>query len=58
MNTEIIKETVQHPELGPLEKWYKVVKNANGEIIEKEFWGYDEIGVANGGKQKGDWTVN
>lgn len=49
----IEKRILEHPIYGNIEKWYK--QNPNGEW---EFWGYDEIGIANGGKQKGDWIEN
>jgi len=52
---KIEKIIVEHPELGPLEKWYKSKYDSNNNLIEREFWGYDEIGIENGGKQKGDW---
>jgi hypothetical protein len=46
----IEKRTFEHPIYGTIEKWYIVYSDGNSE-----FWGYDEIGIANGGKQFGDW---
>jgi hypothetical protein len=46
----IEKRTFEHPIYGTIEKWYIVYSDGTDE-----FWGYDEIGILNGGKQKGDW---
>jgi hypothetical protein len=55
MREEIEKRIVIHETLGPLEKWYKVTYNFNNEEIQIEFWGYDALGIAYGGKTQGDW---
>lgn len=46
----IEKRILLHPIYGEIEKYYIIYPDGNSE-----FWGYDEIGIANGGKQLGDW---
>jgi hypothetical protein len=46
----IEKRIFEHPIYGTIEKWYKQLPDGSWE-----FWGYDEIGIINGGKQQGDW---
>lgn len=56
MRTVIEKIIVEHPVLGPLEKWVKSTYDKDNNLVDREFWGYDQIGINNGGKQFGDWV--
>jgi hypothetical protein len=46
----IEKRTFEHPIYGTIEKWFIIYNDGTSE-----FWGYDELGILNGGKEIGDW---
>lgn len=49
MKKTIEQYIVEHPTEGKLIKYMIVTRNSNDEIIDTQFWGYDEIGIENGG---------
>lgn len=58
MRKVIERQIVKHPVLGDMIKYYEVTYNNQNEVIEKQFWGYDEIGVNNGGLQEVQFVNN